>query len=173
MDLKPFIRDVPDFPKKGIVFKDITPLLLDGDRFHAIAHLLKEQYKDRGITKIAAMESRGFIFGALAAYKLHAGFVPLRKPGKLPHATVAQEFSKEYGTDSFEMHLVAIQPGDKVLIVDDVLATGGTARAAIDLVEKQGGEVFGLWFLIELGFLHGRQKLKGHDISSQITYDDD
>jgi adenine phosphoribosyltransferase len=128
-------------------------------------------FDGKKITKVASAESRGFIFGSILAYELHAGFIPLRKPGKLPAKTIKQEFQTEYSTDAFEMHEDAIVPGDKVLIVDDLLATGGTSKAAVDLVEKLGGKVIGLCLLIELSFLHGRDKLKGYDIFSLIGYD--
>ncbi len=170
MDLKEHIRDIPDFPKEGIIFKDITPLLMNPEAFRSCIAQFVEAYKDKGITKIASSESRGFIFGAVLAHELQAGFVPLRKPGKLPYKTIRQEFETEYSTDAFEIHEDAIEKGDKVLIVDDVLATGGTARAAVYLVEHLGGKVEALAFLIELDFLKGKEKLNGYDIMSLIHY---
>ena len=171
MDLKSKIRTIPDFPKKGIMFKDITTLLQDAHAFRHVVREMIHHFDGKKITKVASAESRGFIFGSILAYELHAGFIPLRKPGKLPAKTIKQEFATEYSTDAFEIHEDAIVPGDKVLIVDDLLATGGTSKAAVDLVEKLGGKVIGLCFLIELSFLNGRDKLKDYDIFSLIDYD--
>ena len=173
MDLKARIRKVPDFPKQGILFYDITTLLKDQAALKHVIDQVFEHYvkKEAAPTKIVAVESRGFIFGGALAYKLHAGFVPVRKPGKLPAKTVSTSYSLEYGKDAICMHEDAIQKGDRVLIVDDLLATGGTARAAIDLAEKLGGKVIGLAFVIELGFLHGRDQLKGYDVYSLINYE--
>ncbi len=171
MDIKSKIRTIPDFPKKGIMFKDITTLLQDE---HAFRHAVREMihhFDGRKIHKVASAESRGFIFGSILAYELHAGFVPLRKPGKLPSKSIKLEFTTEYSTDAFEIHADAIRPGENVLIVDDLLATGGTAKAAAVLVEKLGGRITGFCFLIELSFLRGRDKLKGYDIFSLIDYD--
>lgn len=159
MDLEKYIRDIPDFPKEGIVFKDITPLLASPEGFRAAIDTLAEEYATAGITKVMGAEARGFIFGGALAYRLGAGFVPARKPGKLPWATTAHEYELEYGTDSLEVHTDAVGPGDVVLIVDDVLATGGTAAAKAALVEKMGAKVAGFAFLIELDFLGGREKL--------------
>jgi adenine phosphoribosyltransferase len=159
MDLAPYIRDIPDFPQEGVVFKDITPLLGDPEAFHAAIDILAESFADAGVTKVMGAEARGFIFGGALAYKLGAGFIPARKPGKLPWKTTKAEYALEYGVDSLEMHLDAIEPGDKVVIVDDVLATGGTAGAKARLVTNNGGEVVGFAFLIELDFLGGRAKL--------------
>jgi len=171
MDLRNKIRTIPHFPKKGVMFKDITTLLRDAHAFrHAIREML-HYFDGKGINVVASAESRGFIFGAVLAHELHAGFVPLRKPGKLPYKTLKQEYETEYSTDAFEIHEDAIEKGDKVLIVDDLLATGGTVKAALDLVEKLGGSVVGLAFLIELSFLNGRKKLKDYDIFSLIDYD--
>ena len=170
IDLKSKIRTIPDFPKKGIMFKDITPLLRDAAAFKQAVNQIKEYFKNKKIDVIASAESRGFIIGAALAYELNAGFVPLRKPGKLPHKTLRQEFITEYSTDAFEIHADAVLKGENVLLVDDLLATGGTARAAIDLIEKLGGNVVGIAFLIELSFLNGREKLEGYDILSLIDY---
>lgn len=169
-NLKKFIRDIPDFPKKGIIFKDITTLLKDKNAYKKCIDLLSENYKNQKIDKIVSMESRGFILGSVLAYKLGAGFVPVRKKGKLPSKTVSIEYQLEYGTDILEMHQDAINPGEKVLIADDVLATGGTAQAVIQLVEKLKGNVVGIAVLIELAFLNPREKLKGYNVFSLIKY---
>ena len=169
-DLKKSIRDVPDFPKKGIVFKDITRLLADQELFKKTINSISERYKSRKINKIVGMESRGFIFGAPVAYSLGAGFVPVRKKGKLPYKTISTTYQLEYGTDTLEMHADAIKSGENILIVDDVLATGGTAAATVDLVKKSGGNIIGLAFLIELSFLNGREKIKGHEVFSLLTF---
>jgi len=167
-DLESFIRDVPDFPKKGIIFKDITPLLADPEALaDAVEHLCKP-FEDRGVQLVTGVESRGFIFGSLAAARLGTGFVPIRKPGKLPAETISQEYELEYGTDTIEIHADAISPGQKVLMVDDLLATGGTMAAACELVSKLGGEIVGVSFVIELSFLHGRDKLGGYDVRSLV-----
>lgn len=171
MNLKEKIRTVPDFPKKGIMFRDITPLLSDAEAFrHVIGHFLG-RYKGKGITVVASAESRGFIFGSVLAYELGVPFVPLRKPGKLPYKKIRQDFQTEYSTDAFEIHEDAVKSGDKVLIVDDLLATGGTSKAAADLIEKLGGKVAGIAFVIELSFLSGREKLKGYDVFSLVDYE--
>jgi adenine phosphoribosyltransferase len=170
-DLLCKIRTVPDFPKKGIMFRDITTLIGDKDAFHRSVDLLADRYGNRGVDKIVSVESRGFIFGAPLAYVLKAGFVPVRKPGKLPAAVTRQEYSLEYGTDAIEMHTDAITRGENVLLLDDLLATGGTIRAAADLVRRAGGNIVGLAFLIELSFLHGRDKLKEFDVYSILQYD--
>jgi adenine phosphoribosyltransferase len=170
MDLKKYIRDVEDFPKPGVGFKDITPLL---DSKEALSESLKRFLKlidGKKINKVVAMESRGFFFGPLIAYEIGAGFIPVRKPGKLPYKTYKQEYALEYGTDILEMHTDAISSGDRVLIHDDVLATGGTAEAVVKLVEKAGGEVVQLDFLIDLSFLNGRSKLEGYDVNALIEY---
>jgi adenine phosphoribosyltransferase len=159
MDLSTYIRDIPDFPTEGVIFKDITPLLGDPAAFHEAIDVLAREFEDKGVTKVMGAEARGFIFGGALAYKLGAGFVPARKPGKLPWKTTKADYQLEYGIDSLEMHLDAILPGDKVVIVDDVLATGGTAAAKCQLVQLNGGEVVGFAFLIELDFFHGRAKL--------------
>jgi len=168
MNLESYIRDIPDFPKEGIVFKDITPLLASPEGFREAIDTIAEEFAGDGITKVLGAEARGFIFGGALAYKLGAGFVPARKPGKLPWETTRAEYALEYGTDSLEMHLDAIGEGDVVLIVDDVLATGGTASAKAQLAESTGARVAGLAFLIELDFLNGRQKLGDAKIFSLI-----
>jgi adenine phosphoribosyltransferase len=170
MDLKSFIRDVPDFPKKGIVFKDITPLLQNPQAFHAVIEQLAERYQNKNLKAVVAMESRGFIFGAPLAVRLGISFVPVRKPGKLPHKTHQETYDLEYGKDTLEIHQDAVNKGDKVLILDDVLATGGTAAATIRLVEKAGGEVVEAAFIIHLGFLNGQDKLKSTPFFSIIHY---
>ncbi|MHB1325081.1 MAG: adenine phosphoribosyltransferase [Thermoleophilia bacterium] len=171
MDLASKIRDIPDFPKKGVVFKDITPLLQDAESLRYAVDQMAEFGVGKKIDVVVGAEARGFILGAVLAYTLGAGFVPARKPGKLPFLTVAAEYDLEYGTDSLEVHNDAIVPGSRVLIHDDLLATGGTARAKCDLVEQLGGEVVGVTFIVELSFLKGREKLKEYDILSLIKYD--
>lgn len=168
MDLEQYIRDIPDFPSEGIVFKDITPLLASPEGFRGAIDTIADAYADAGITKVMGAEARGFIFGGALAYKLGAGFVPARKPGKLPWNTTSHSYSLEYGTDSLEVHTDAFVPGDVVLIVDDVLATGGTAAAKAALAEKMGATVAGFAFLIELDFLGGREKLGEPQIISLI-----
>lgn len=159
VDLEQYIRDIPDFPKEGIVFKDITPLLASAEGFRAAIDIIKAEYAGAGVTKVMGAEARGFIFGGALAYELDAGFVPARKPGKLPWMTTSHTYDLEYGTDALEVHTDALRPGDVVLIVDDVLATGGTAAAKAALVEKMGATVAGFAFLIELDALGGRAKL--------------
>jgi len=171
IDLKTRIRSVPDFPKKGIVFRDITTLLKDGEAFRRAVDEFYERYKGQRIDKVVSVESRGFIFGSALAQKLGAGFVPIRKPGKLPAETVREEYELEYGKDAIEIHKDAITTGERILVHDDLLATGGTILAACRLVEKLGGNIMGLCFLIELAFLHGRDRLKNYDIFSIIQYD--
>lgn len=169
-ELKSMVREIPDFPKPGINFKDITPILQNPEAFKYIINKLARKFKGKDITIVASAESRGFIFGAALAYKLKAGFVPFRKPGKLPYKTLREEYKLEYGTDAFEIHVDGIKKGDNVLIVDDILATGGTMRAAVNLVEKLEGKVAGIGLLSELEFLKGREKLNGYDIYSLIRY---
>ncbi len=169
--LKDLIRSVPDFPKKGIVFRDITTLLENPAGLTEAVDLLARQYSGRRIDKVASVEARGFILGGALAYRLGVGFVPIRKPGKLPAARTREEYTLEYGTDAVEIHSDAIAPGDRVLIHDDLLATGGTIAAAAKLVERLGGTVAGLAFLIELTFLKGRDKLRGYDIFSIVRYE--
>ena len=166
--LRAMVRDIPDFPQPGILFRDITPLLADGTAFRAAVNALAAPYA--GISTVVAIESRGFILGAPVAYELGAGLVPIRKVGRLPYQTEREEYALEYGTNTVEIHQDAIQPGDRVLIVDDLLATGGTVRAAVNLVERLGGEVAGISVLAELGFLNGRGILSGYDIKSLIVY---
>jgi adenine phosphoribosyltransferase len=170
MDLASMIRDVPDFPVKGILFKDITTLICDGEAFRRAVDAMEERFRGTEIDLVAAIESRGFIFGAPLAYKLGVGFVPVRKPNKLPAETIRQEYSLEYGTNVLEVHKDAVKPGQKVLIVDDLLATGGSVRATIDLVEQLGGKVVGVAFLIDLTFLKGMEKLQGYDVFSLIQF---
>ncbi len=169
--LRELIRDVPDYPKKGIVFKDITTLIKRGDAFDEVINIFLEKCKDRKIDLVAAVESRGFIFGGALANRLKVGFIPIRKFGKLPAQTVEQKYDLEYGTDTLEIHKDAITPGQKVLVVDDLLATGGTIQATCKLIEKLGGEVAGILVMIELGFLNGRDKLKGYDLFTLIRYE--
>ena len=173
--LKKCIRTVPDFPKKGIMFKDITTLLQDASAFRKSIDEIFEYFmkKDLHFDKIVSTESRGFIFGSVLAYKFHVGFVPLRKSGKLPFEKIRQEFKTEYSVDAFEIHKDAIEKGESVLVVDDLCATAGTAKAAVDLVEKLGGKVNGIAFLIELTSLKGRKKLKGYDVHSIIRYNEE
>lgn len=169
--LTKLIRDVPDYPKKGIVFKDITTLIKRGDAFDEVINIFFEKCKDKKVDLVAAVESRGFIFGGVLANRLKVGFVPIRKFGKLPADTVEQKYDLEYGTDTLEIHKDAVMPRQKVLIVDDLLATGGTIKAACKLVEKLGGQVVGILIMIELGFLNGRDKLKDYDLFTLIKYD--
>jgi adenine phosphoribosyltransferase len=164
------IRDVPDFPKPGITFKDITPLLADPEAFAEVVDRLAEPFVGRGITKVVGIEARGFVVAAPVAHRLGAGFVPVRKPGKLPWETASEAYELEYGTDELEVHLDAIAPGEKVLVVDDVIATGGTALAAARLVEGLGGQVVGLAFLLELAFLGGADRLGELPHVSLLTY---
>jgi len=170
MDLISKIRKIPDFPKKGILFYDITTLLNDAKAFRYCINQMVNHYlsKDLHFDKVVSAESRGFIFGSILAYEMHAGFVPIRKPGKLPYKTLSHSYELEYGNDTLEIHEDAIQPGEKVLFVDDLLATGGTAQAACKLIEKLGGKVANLTFLIELTNLKGIEKLKGYDVFSLI-----
>jgi len=169
-DLKPLIREVPDFPKPGILFYDITTLLKEPVGLKSVIDCMKDHYAHAGINIVVGIEARGFIFAPALAYALGVGFVPVRKPKKLPGVTQRVEYALEYGTDALEIHADAIQSGQRVLIVDDVLATGGTAAAAARLVEVCGAKVAGLGFVIELDFLHGRQKLGGYDVYSIVNY---
>jgi adenine phosphoribosyltransferase len=173
MLLKDTIRSIPDFPKAGIVFRDITTLLKDPEVFMNAADAFYEQYKNQNIDKVVSIESRGFIFGAILAYRLGAGFVPIRKKGKLPAQTLAQEYKLEYGTDSIEIHQDAISHGDRVVVHDDLLATGGTIEAACKLIERLGATIAGVSFLIELKFLNGRQRIDTYPIQSLIVYDNE
>jgi adenine phosphoribosyltransferase len=167
-DLKSFIRDIPGFPKEGIIFKDITTLLKNGKKFREAVDMIAEELKGKRIDSIVSVEARGFIFGAALAYKTGAGIIPIRKKGKLPFKTYSVSYDLEYGKDTLEIHQDAIKKGDNVLIVDDLLATGGTSRAVIDLIEKMGGKVAALAFVIELLPLKGRDKLKGYNVVSLI-----
>ena len=171
MNLESFIRDVPDFPKAGIVFKDITPMLADPAAMRGVVAQLAAPYRDAGVDVVVGMESRGFIFGPAVACELGAGFVPTRKPGKLPAETISESYELEYGTDTLEIHADAIKPGQKVLMVDDLIATGGTMAAACALVKRLGGEIVGAAFVIELSFLNGRDKIPGVEVMSlmQVT----
>jgi adenine phosphoribosyltransferase len=168
--IKALIRDVPDFPEPGIVYKDITPVLADPIAFSTIIDLIVVHFGRGNVDKVVGIEARGFILAAPVAYHFGAGVVPVRKKGKLPWNTVAQEYSLEYGTATLELHQDAVQPGERVLVVDDVLATGGTAQAAASLVERIGGNVCGIACLIELDFLKGREKVAGHDLFTLIHY---
>ena len=168
--IKALIRDVPDFPEPGIVFKDITPVLADPIAFSTITDLIVVHFGRGNVDKVVGIEARGFIIASPVAYHFGAGFVPLRKKGKLPWETVDEEYALEYGAATLELHRDAIQPGERVLIVDDVLATGGTARAAASLVEEVGGRVCGIACVIELGFLRGRDKLGGYELFTLIRY---
>ena len=168
--LKEHVRDVPDHPKPGIIFKDITPLLAHPEAFAGSIEALAAPFGDRQIDKVVGIEARGFVFAAPIAYERRAGFVPVRKAGKLPWEIEREEYELEYGTDLLEIHRDAIAPGEQVLIVDDVLATGGTASAVVRLVERLGGSVVGLTFLIELAFLDGRKKLEGQNVHTVICY---
>ena len=168
--LKSKIRHVPDFPKAGILFYDVTTLLRDAEGFRVTIDALAKPYENAGVSLVVGIESRGFILGAAVAERLGAGFVPIRKPGKLPAGAIRESYALEYGTDALEIHLDAIKKGERVLIVDDVLATGGTAAAATKLVSDLEGDLLGLVFLIELGFLAGRAKLPGRSVHSVLQY---
>ncbi len=169
MNLEEYIRNVPDFPVEGIQFKDVTTLAKEHSAFKESCNRIINYYRDKGITKVAAIEARGYVWGGVIAYQLGAGFVLIRKPGKLPYKTLKETYELEYGTDSIEMHIDAIEEGDNVLVFDDLLATGGTAKAACNLIEKAGGNVIGIAFVIELtGSLHGRDKLDGYDVLSLV-----
>jgi adenine phosphoribosyltransferase len=172
VDLETKIRDIPDFPKRGIVFKDIMPLLADPEALHETVERLAEFAEPRKPDVVLGAEARGFILGAALAYRLGCGFVAARKPGKLPWRTISAKYALEYGFDALELHADAIAGGSRVLVHDDLLATGGTAKAKIDLVEQLGGTVVGLAFVIELEFLGGREKLEGYDVCSLVTYAD-
>jgi adenine phosphoribosyltransferase len=171
MDLAKTIRDVPDFPKEGILFKDITTLLKDPAALKETIKRMLAYCQGKDIDLVAGIESRGFIFGVTLAYELGVGFVPIRKSGKLPADTISESYSLEYGSNTLEMHLDAVQPGQKVLVVDDLLATGGTAQASCKLIERLGGEVTGLLFVVELNFLNGRDHLAGQEVISIVAFD--
>lgn len=168
--LKDKIRDIKDFPRKGIIFKDITPLLQDASSFKEAVQIMAEYYKNKEIDYVVSPESRGFILGAALAYELGVGFIPVRKPGKLPYKVETISYDLEYGKDEIEIHQDAVKKGDKVLVFDDVVATGGTARATCQLVERLGGEIVGICFLVELGELKGREKLANYPVFSIIKY---
>jgi adenine phosphoribosyltransferase len=168
--IRELIRDIPDFPKKGIIFKDITPLIKSPQGLKSTLDLLAEPFQKSKVDAVAGMESRGFIFGVPVAERLGVGFVPIRKPGKLPAETVSEEYELEYGTDKLEMHRDAVGSGERVLIGDDLLATGGTAEASVRLVQSTGAQVVGVAFVIELGFLNGRSKLSGLDVKSLLVF---
>jgi adenine phosphoribosyltransferase len=168
--LKEHIRDIPDFPTPGVVFKDITPLLADATAFRYAVDTLADHFADRGVNKVMGIEARGLILAAPIAYRFGAGFVPVRKAGKLPWQVEMEEYVLEYGADRLEVHGDGVSPGERVLVVDDVLATGGTAAATVRLAERLGGEVVGVGFVIELAFLHGRSRLQGRDLACLITY---
>jgi adenine phosphoribosyltransferase len=172
VELRDYIRDIPDFPKAGIVFKDITPLLLDPAAFDHAVGLLAEHARPLEVEVIVAAEARGFIFGGALARELGVGFVPARKPGKLPHETVSIEYGLEYGVDQLHVHADALTGGKRVLVHDDLLATGGTAKAKVDLVEQLGGRVVGCAFVVELAFLPGRQTLAGYDVHALVRYNE-
>lgn len=169
-ELKSLIRDVADFPKPGILFRDVTTLLADAGGLRRAIDCLAEPFREAGIDKVVGIESRGFIFGAAVADRIGAGFVPTRKPGKLPARTVRVDYALEYGTDALEMHVDAVGGGERVLIVDDLLATGGTARAAADLVAGRGARVHAFAFLVELDALRGRERLAGYDVFAAVHY---
>lgn len=169
-ELKTKIRDVPDFPKPGIIFKDITPLLADVKAFQTVIDTFAKRYADKAVDAVVAIESRGFIFGSALAYRLDAAFIPVRKKGKLPFETDGVEYALEYGSDHVEMHIDAIHTDQRILVVDDLLATGGTAKATCDLVQKFGAKVLECAFLIELTFLNGREKLRGQEIYAILKY---
>jgi len=171
MDLKNYFRIVPDFPKKGINFIDITTVLKDNVAFNEALNQLYSQISNLKVDKVVAIESRGFIFGSLLAQKLNAGFVPVRKPGKLPAEKISENYSLEYGTDALEIHKDAIESGEKILIHDDLLATGGTVEAVCKMVEKLGGEIAGILFLVELSFLNGREKLNKYNVHSVVKFE--
>jgi adenine phosphoribosyltransferase len=169
-DLKAAVRDIPDFPKPGILFKDITPILKDPTLFKFAMSLFAEQIEGKGITKVAAIDARGFFFGGVLCERLGLGLIPIRKEGKLPYKTHAESYELEYGSATLTIHQDAFEPGDRVVLIDDLLATGGTAAASARLIEKAGGELVQIQFLIELAFLNGREKLQGHDIYVPIVF---
>jgi adenine phosphoribosyltransferase len=171
LDLKQKIRSIPDFPEKGVVFRDITTLLRDGEAFRYSVDKMVEYCQGKEIDAVLGAEARGFIYGAVVAYRLGVGFIPVRKPGKLPYDTCEVSYELEYGKNILQMHVDAIKKGDKILIVDDLVATGGTGKAKAELVEKMGGEVVGFCFLIELEFLNPREALKGYEVFSLIKYE--
>jgi adenine phosphoribosyltransferase len=169
-EVKKYIRDIPDFPKKGIIFRDITPLLNNPVVFKFVVDTLAKYFKHKNVQKVLSIEARGFIFGSMVAYKLNCGFVPVRKKGKLPYKTISIEYELEYGKDVLEIHQDAINPQENVVIIDDVLATGGTAYALAKLAEKCGSKVIGLGFVIELTYLNPKEKLKDYEVFSIVKY---
>lgn len=168
--LEKSIRNIPDFPKPGILFRDVTTLIQNKEAFKKAVDLLAKKYKGKGFDKVVGVEARGFIFGAAVAHKINAGFVPVRKKGKLPYKTISTTYELEYGTDTLEIHKDAIIPGEKILIIDDLLATGGTVKAVTDLVNQLGGKILGIGFVIELVDLHGKDKLKDYPLYSLIKF---
>lgn len=170
MDLKKYIADIPDFPEPGVIFRDVTPLLANKDAYQESIRLISEFAKDKKVDVIVGPEARGFLFGCPVALALHCGFVPVRKPGKLPREVISQSYDLEYGSNEIQMHSDSIQAGQNVLVVDDLLATGGTVEAAITLIEKMGGNVVGTAFLIELEALKGRELFKDYDVFSVLKY---
>lgn len=170
MDFSKYVASIPDFPSKGILFRDVTPLMQDGEVFHAACDEIKEYCKSKGAEVIVGPESRGFLIGCPIAYELRIGFVPVRKPGKLPRKTISCKYDLEYGSNELHIHEDAIKPGQKVVVIDDLLATGGTVEATIKMIEQLGGEVVGCAFLIELEALKGRDTLKGYDVFSLLKY---
>jgi adenine phosphoribosyltransferase len=169
--LRRLIRMVPDFPKPGIVFRDITPLLADAEGLGQAGAEMADPWREKNVDLVVGAESRGFIFGSLVARELNCGFVPVRKPGKLPHKTIARQYELEYGADQLQIHADAVQAGQRILMVDDLLATGGTMEASCQMIEQLGGDIVGIGFLIELTFLNGRDKIKEYKINSLISYD--
>lgn len=170
MNINSYIRDIKDFPKEGIVFYDITPLLKDAEAFAATIDMFVDKLNEVDFDYIVAPEARGFLFGSAIAYKMNKGIIPVRKPGKLPYHTRKAEYTLEYGTAQLEIHIDAIKPGDKVILLDDVLATGGTISAIANMIEEMGGKVESMIFLLELDFLEARKKLSGYDVKSLLTY---
>ena len=170
-DIETIIRDIPDFPEKGIIFKDITPVLKNPEAFKTVINMMCEPYRNKQINGIAGIESRGFIFGSAMALELGCSFIPIRKKGKLPYKTIEESYSLEYGTATIEIHTDALSQGDKIVVVDDLLATGGTAAATVALIKKLGGEISGISFMIELAFLNGKDKLPADIVASLIKVD--
>lgn len=170
MDLKKYIRDIPDFPEKGVMFRDVTTLLKEPEPMRYVIDTIVDKYKDQRVDKLVSVEARGFIFGGVIAYRLNCGFVPVRKPGKLPAETVSMDYTLEYGTNTIEIHKDAIAPGERILVFDDVLATGGTVKATCELIEKLGGAVIGCAFISDLTYLGGSTKLSGYEVFSLIQY---
>lgn len=170
MDLKKYIRNIPDFPQKGIMFKDITTLLKEPAVFKYTVDAIVDRYKNKNISKVVSVEARGYIFGGAIAYNLNCGFIPVRKPGKLPAETISMEYTLEYGKNTIEIHKDAINNSERILVFDDLIATGGTVLATCQLIEKLGGEIIGCAFLINLRYLNGAEKLKGYNVFSLIEY---